>query len=188
MEGGHLGLGSVALTALKESEGPWACQKAAPRLMKPPAPHATLSNQASLCPNLVLAPLQGLNSRAHYSSNIVPIIHQHLDKEEKWACRSEPKHISKTPCHWVLRDPAIKTSIPISDQYTKRGNFITLTWLRAALKSRNREVAQPRAWRPWPAGLHPQHPVWPWVELGVCHAVRGVSRSLGRVLRTCSKK
>lgn len=33
MEGGHLGLGSMALTALKESEGPRACQVAAQRQM-----------------------------------------------------------------------------------------------------------------------------------------------------------
>lgn len=38
-----------------------------------------------MCPNLVLAPLQRLDSRAHYSNDRAPIIHQHLDKEEKWA-------------------------------------------------------------------------------------------------------
>lgn len=101
MEGGHLGLGSVALTALKGSEGPWACQKAAPRLMSLQLPTQLFPTRPLLCPNSVLAPLQRLNSRAHYSNNIAPIIHQHLDKEEKWACGSEPKHISKNPCHWV---------------------------------------------------------------------------------------
>lgn len=168
MEGGHLGLGSVALTALKESEGPWGCQKAAPRLMSLQLPKQLLPTGPSLCPNLVLASLQGLNSRAHYSSNTAPIIHQHLDKEEKWACGSETKHISKTPCHWALRDPAIKTDTPISDRYTKRGNFVMLAWLWVARKERSREVAQPQACSPRLARPPPSHPVWPWAELEVC--------------------
>lgn len=168
MEGGHLGLGSVALTALKESEGPWGCQKAAPRLMSLQLPKQLLPTGPSLCPNLVLASLQGLNSRAHYSSNTAPIIHQHLDKEEKWACGSETKHISKTPCHWALRDPAIRTDTPISDRYTKRGNFVMLAWLWVAQKERSREVAQPQACSPRLARPPPSHPVWPWAELEVC--------------------
>lgn len=50
---------------------------------------------------------------------MAPIIHQHLDKEEKWFCGPEPENISENSCHEVLRDPATKTNTQISEQYTK---------------------------------------------------------------------
>jgi hypothetical protein len=52
IEGGHLGLGSMSLIALRESEGSVACQERPPGLTASQPPHTTLSNGAFACVQL----------------------------------------------------------------------------------------------------------------------------------------
>ena len=130
------GLGSMALTAGKDREGlvP-AKMQLHDRWGSQPLPHNAFQQGFRWGPNVVLAAFQRLDSREHQSHNVAPIMPQHLDKEEKWFCRSELKtpvrsslHLgAQTSCHKNKRtdfQPRHWTcchSLRLPGQWTLRG-------------------------------------------------------------------